>query len=246
MDIERRGVCAVKSRGFTLLECLIGLSLSLFVVCACLEFYAAAQKHFFRLKEKEEAAQGAMAALDKMKVDILRAGQGLVRANSLGLVEAVVEVAGGLLVIRAERAYDLAADVGEGDALVPLTSIADLRPGREICLSDGEKGEVLVIASVAAGAAVLSSPLGSGYSREKSSVLLLEKISLTLDAARGILRRKVNLSSAQPLLENVSTAEFLVERSANLVRVRLGLKDQGDSIYELCLFPKNPALAGRG
>jgi prepilin-type N-terminal cleavage/methylation domain-containing protein len=236
----------VKGRGFTLLECLIGLALALFVVCACLEFYRAAQNHFFRLKEKEEAAQGAMAALDKMKVDVLRAGEGLVREEELGLVEAVAEDGGGLLIVRAERAYDLAEDVAAGDARIPLTSVVDLKPGREICLSDGEKGEVLVISSVAGGAAVLSSPLGSGYSKENSSVLLLEKTSLTLDPARGVLRRKINLSSAQPLLENVRAAEFLVDRSANLVRVRLGLKDQGDSTYELSLFPKNPALAGRG
>lgn len=236
----------MKSRGFTLLECLIGLALALFIVCACLEFYGAAQKHFFRLKEKEETAQAAMAALDKMKVDILRAGQGLVREEGLGLVQAVAEDGGGLLIVRAERAYDLAGDVVEGDLLVPLTSVADLRPGREICLSDGERGEVLVISSVTAGAVVLSSPLGSGYSKEKSSALLLEKTSLILDAAGGVLRRKVNLSSAQPLLENVRAAEFLVDRSANVVRVRLGLKDQGDSTYELCLFPKNAALGGRG
>jgi prepilin-type N-terminal cleavage/methylation domain-containing protein len=235
----------VKSRGFTLLECLIGLALSLFVVCACLEFFGAAQKHFYSLKEKEEAAQGAMAAIDKMKVDILRAGQGLGGPTALGLVEAVAEDAGGLLIVRAEDAFELAADVREGDIRLPLIRVAGLKAGREICLSDGEKGEVLVISSVAAGAALLSSPLGAGYAKEKASLLLLEKVSLTLDARQGVLRRKVNLSTAQPLLENVRSADFLVDRAANLVRVRFGLKDQGDAAYEICLFPKNPALAGR-
>jgi hypothetical protein len=235
----------MKARGFTLLECLIGLSLSLFVVCACLEFFVTAQKHFFRLKEKEEAAQGALAAMDKIKVDILRAGQGLVQPLALGLIEAVAEDAGGLLITRAEKAFELAADVREGDVRLSLTSVADLKAGREVCLSDGEKGEVRVISSVASGTAVLSSPLGFGYAKEKASVHLLEKISLYVDARQDILRRRVNLSSAQPLLENVRSAEFLVDRAANLVRVRFGLKNQGDAIYESCLFPKNPALAGR-
>jgi len=235
----------MKARGFTLLECLIGLSLSLFVVCACLEFFVAAQKHFFELKEKEEAAQGALAAMDKIKVDILRAGLGLVRPAALGLVEAVAEDAGGLLVTRAEKAYELTADVLEGDVRLSLASVADLRAGREICLLDGEKGEVRVISSVAAGTVVLSSPVGFGYAREKASVILLEKISLYMDAGKSILRRRVNLSPAQPLLENVRSADFLVDRAANLVRVRLGLENQGDATYEICLFPKNPALAGR-
>jgi prepilin-type N-terminal cleavage/methylation domain-containing protein len=235
----------VKSRGFTLVECLIGLALSLFVVCACLEFFGAAQKHFYGLKEKEEASQGAMAAMDKMKIDVLRAGQGLVGPAALGLVEAVAEGAGGLLIVRVENAFDLAADVRAGDVRLPLTRVAGLKAGREICLSDGEKGEVLVISSVAGGAVVLPSPLSTGYAKDRASLLLLEKVSLTLDARQGVLRRKVNLSTAQPLLENVRFADFLVDRAANLVRVRFGLKDQGDAAYEICLFPKNPALAGR-
>ena len=65
----------MKARGFSLFECLIGLALSLFIVCACLEFFGAAQKSYFRLKDKEEAAQSALAAMDKIRVDILRAGE---------------------------------------------------------------------------------------------------------------------------------------------------------------------------
>jgi hypothetical protein len=236
----------LKARGFSLFECLIGLSLSLFVVCACLEFFGAAQKAYFRLKEKEEAAQSALAALDKMSVDILRAGYGLVRPAALGLIEPVVENGGGLLITRSEKSYALAGDVEEGDIQILLTDAADLRPGREICLTDGEKGEVRVVLSVAAGTAVVSSPLGRAFAKEKTSVLLLEKISLTMDARQGVLRRRVNLSTAQPLLENARSAEFLVDRPANLVRVRFSLNSQGDATYELRLFPKNPALAGKG
>ena len=89
----------MRARGFTLVECLIGLSLSFFVVCACLEFFGAAQKSYFRLKEKEEASQSALAALDKMSADILRAGEGLVLPVSLGLIEPVAESGGGLEII---------------------------------------------------------------------------------------------------------------------------------------------------
>ncbi len=235
----------MKSRGFTLLECLVGLALSLFVVCACLEFVGAAQRRFYELKEKEEAAQGAMAAVDKMKVDILRAGQGLAGPAALGLIEAVSEDAGGLLIRRVEDVFELAADVREGDVRLPLTRLGALKAGREVCLSNEENGEVLVVASVAAGAVVLSSPLGAGYAKDHTSLLLIEKVSLTLDARQGVLRRKVNLSTAQPLLEDVRSADFLANRAANLIRVRFGLKGQGDATYEICVFPKNPALAGR-
>lgn len=236
----------MRSRGFTLLECLIAMAISFFLVCACLEFFGAAQKSYFKLKDKEEAAQSALAALDKMSVDILRAGQGLVLAASLGLVEPVAEAGGGLLVTRSEKSFVLAGDVAEGDVLIPLTGTSDLRPGREICLTDGVKGEVLAISSVTSGGVVVSSPVGSALAKARTSVALLERTSLSMDASQGVLRRRVNLSTAQPLLENVRAAEFTFDGAANLVRVRFTLNNKGDATYELRVFPKNPALAGRG
>jgi prepilin-type N-terminal cleavage/methylation domain-containing protein len=236
----------MRTRGFTLIECLIGLSLSLFVVCACLEFFGAAQKSYFKLKEKEEATQSALAALDKMGADILRAGEGLVLPVALGLIEPIAESGGGLQIIRAERTYELAAGVGAGDARIPLSSTTDLKPGREICLVDASNGEVLTVSAVESKAVVISTPAGRAHAPGNTSVILLEKILLNLDARQGILRRKVNLSPAQPLLENAGEAGFFVDRAANLVRVRLSLNSQGDAAYELQLFPKNPALAGKG
>jgi hypothetical protein len=231
--------------GFSLLEFLVGLTLSFFVVLAALEFFGAARRSYVRLKGREEAAQGAAGALDKMRVDILRAGQGLARATALGLVEPVAESGGALELVRAEEELALTADVRAGETLLPLVRTGEAKPGREICVEDGTEGEILTVASVSAGAAVLSSPLSHDFPRDGTSVLLLERVVLSLDARQGVLRRKVNLSSAQPLLENVRAAEFRADRTANLVRARFSLGPQGDATYELCLFPKNPALAGR-
>ncbi len=234
---------SLSGRGFTLIECLIGLALTFLVILACLEFSLSAERHYAGLKEKEEAALGALAALDKMKVDILRAGQGLARASALGLVEPIAEDSGGLVVTRAEKALALAADAGPGDVSLSLASVTDLRAGREICLTDGEKGEVAVISAVTAGTAVLASPLAAAYSKDATAVVLLDRVTLALDAGQGVLRRKVNLGTAQPLLENVAAADFSLDRTANLARVRFGLRSNPDAIHEICLFPKNPALA---
>ncbi|HVP91919.1 MAG TPA: hypothetical protein VMS75_11965 [Terriglobales bacterium] len=233
----------MRVRGFSLLECLVGLALSLFVVCACLGFFMAAERSYFRLKDGEEAAQSALAALDKMRVDVARAGQGLASAAALGLIEPVVEADGSLLVTRSERAYALAADVAAGESRIPLGSVADLRAGREVLVADAESGEVLTLASVGAGAVVVSAPLGRGYPRSTASLQLLERVALSLDARRNVLRRRVNAGSPQPLLENAGLAEFAFDRPANLVRVRFSLAPQGEDYYELCLFPKNTALS---
>jgi type II secretory pathway pseudopilin PulG len=238
----------MKSPGFSLLECLIGLALSLFIVCASLGFFLSAQDHFFRLKEAQEAAQSALAAMDKMRIDVLRAGEGLAVPASLGLLEAVSEVPDGLLIVRAEETYGLAEDAPEGETRIRLLGASGLKAGREICIVDGEKGEVRNVAAVEEETAVCEPPLGAGYAAGRASVLLLETTRLTLDEARAVLRRGVNLSPAQPLLENARSAVFRYDRSLNTVRIRFGLDSpsQGGKIYELCLFPKNPALAGHG
>jgi prepilin-type N-terminal cleavage/methylation domain-containing protein len=238
----------VKARGFSLLECLIGLALSLFIICAALGFFVSAQKRFFRMKEAQEASQSALAAMDKMRIDVLRAGEGLALPVSLGLLESVTEVPDGILLVRAEETYGLAEDAPEGRTRVRLLSAAGLKSGREICIVDGEKGEVRAISAVEEGAAVFADPLESDYAAAGTAVLLLERTSLTLDGARAVLRRGVNLSPAQPLLENARSAVFHFDPSANIVRIRFGLDSpsQGDKTYELCLFPKNPALAGHG
>jgi prepilin-type N-terminal cleavage/methylation domain-containing protein len=67
----------VKKPGFTLVECLVGLALSLIVVTAGLEFFVRAERAFVRLKEREEAGQAALAALDRMRIDLLHARGGL-------------------------------------------------------------------------------------------------------------------------------------------------------------------------
>jgi len=75
--------------GFTLVEALIGLALSLFVISSGAAFFGLAQRSFSRLKEREEAGQAAAAALDRMRIDLLHAGRGLAEAPAAGPAEAV-------------------------------------------------------------------------------------------------------------------------------------------------------------
>lgn len=87
--------------GFTLVEALIGLALSLIVIASGLEFFGLAQRAFFRLKAREEAGQAAAAALDRMRIDLLHAGRGLAAEMAAGLVEAVRADSAGLTTVSA-------------------------------------------------------------------------------------------------------------------------------------------------
>jgi len=232
-------------KGFTLIEALLGLSLSLFIVVAGLEFYARAQGSFDRLKAREEAEQAARAALDRIRIDLLHAGRGLAPEIAMGLLEAAEATAGELRVVSADRALVLAAGAPAGALRLPLVSTVDIAAGRRIVLRDGAAGEVRTIVRVEAGAVVLDAPLGRDYAPESAIVSLLDGVVYCLDGAAHILRRRANASPAQPLVESIATAAWRLEAAAPLVHVRLEMSCEGVRPHEATVFLKNAALARR-
>lgn len=232
-------------RGFSLFECLVALALSLFVIIASLQFLGLAQKVFFKLKEREEAGQSALAALDKIRIDLLHAGRGLAGEMALGLVEAARAPDGELWTTCLERTLTLAGEAGAGDTRVILASTSDIATGQDICFCDGRAGEVRTVTAVERGAVVLGAPLEHDYPLQRASVSLLEHVAYSLDAPARILRRRVNAASAQPLLENAAAAIYRFDPEAGLVRVRLELGPEGGTAYEATVFLKNLALAGQ-
>lgn len=230
-------------RGFTLVECLIGLALSLIVITAGLEFFARAQGVFAHLKEREEAGQAALAALDRVRIDLLHAGRGLTREIGLGLLEAAEATAGGLRTVSVERELALAADAPAGESRLSLASTAGIASGQEIVLREEETGEVRTIVGVESGAVTLDAPLERGYAAGTAAVSLLERVTYVLDGPARILRRRVNAAPAQPLLENTAAANWTLDPAAPVVRVRFELTIEGAHPHEATVFLKNRALA---
>jgi type II secretory pathway pseudopilin PulG len=234
----------MRKDGFSLIECLLGMALSLFIITSSLQFFGLAQKVFFRLKEREEAGQSALAALDKMRIDLLHAGRGLAGELALGLVAAARATDEQLQTTSLEKPLMLTETAHAGDIRLLLASTADIASGQEICLSDGQTGEVRTVARVERGAVVLGEPLECGYSPATAIVSLLENVSYFLDGPARILRRRVNAGSAQPLLENIAAAIWICDPEARLVGVRLELSVKGARPHETTVFLKNSALAG--
>lgn len=221
------------------------MALSLYIISAGLEFFGLTEKAFARLKEKEETSQAALAAIDRMRIDLLHAGRGLVVEIGLGLVEAVRATDAELRTVELGKALTPAGDANAGAVRVPLVSTADIAAGREISFSDGDgrAGEVRTVVQVEKGAVVLDGPLERSYAAATASVSLLESVTYFLDAPARILRRRINAGSAQPLLENAAAATWLYDADAHLVRIRLELDVEGVRPHEATVFLKNPALA---
>lgn len=230
-------------RGLSLLESLIGMSLSFFVILSCLEIFGFTRAHFFILKEKQETFLAAAAALDKIRGDIVHAGFGLTAAMELGLVAGVQEDEDVLTLCSSESSIMPEDDLLAGQTQIRVASAQGFKKGREICIHDRQRGERHVVAAADRSRIFLSSSLRYHYSRKITRVILLRKVSLFFDTEDRILRRKVNTSSAQPLCDDVAAFCFAFSRPVNLVRLSIRLESDERS-YETKIFPKNIALAG--
>ena len=231
--------------GFTLIEALISLSLSLFIAAAGVEIFARAERAFLRLKTREEAGQAALAALDRIRIDLLHSGRGLSDEVVLGLFEPVEVIGGELRTTTLETTLRLAADAQAGDTRLSFVSTSDVTAGQRITLRQGLAGEIRTVARVMTGAVLVDAPLGQHYVRDATVVSLLELVTYFRDSASRILRRRVNTSPAQPMLEDTAAVEWGLDSQAHLVRIRLEPAIQGVHPHDATVFLKNPALAGR-
>ena len=232
-----------RAGGFTLVELLAGLTLSLFVISTGVEFFGLARRVFFRLKEREEADQAALAAVDRMRIDLLHAGQGLAAETAAGLIEPVRADESALTTTARERELALAAAAPAGATRLTLVSAADVARGRRIVLTQARTGEVRTVIAVESGAVVLDGPLEGAYDPVTARVSLLESVAYYLDPDAGVLRRRVNDGAAQPALERAASAAWSFDPSSLLVRVRLELDVEGAQAHETTVFVKNAALA---
>ena len=226
-----------------MIESLLSLTLFLILVLASLEFFGFTRNLFLKLKNKEEIKEAALSALDKMKTDLLAGGSGLLEPIQLGLLEGITQNESTLIILIKEKNLSPLNDLVEGQTRIRLQSTYKLKKGREICIFDRSKGEVKSISRVDKKSIVLSSPLNFSYLKEKTYVFLLKKISLFLDKEKQILRRRINSSPAQPLLEKVTLFGFIYDKATNLARLRLALKSNREKEYEISVFSKNAALA---
>jgi prepilin-type N-terminal cleavage/methylation domain-containing protein len=231
----------MRNKGFSLIEMLLVLGLSLLVFLAAFEFFGITRSLFFKLKDAEEDNLAVQAALDKLRIDLLRAGFGLELAIRAGVVEGIA--AGGSLVILSQEArYALAGDCSSGETRVTLEKTSGLSAGGRVCLADEEKAERHIIAALEGNTVVLSEPLENSFDAPAAQLLLLEEVTYFLDERTAVLRRKVNASPAQPLLDNAGLFEFSYLKEDNLVRVKLADKKNMEKAHELSVFPKNLGL----
>ena len=233
-------------RGSTLLESVLALVCFLLILQASLELFGTARAAFVKLEDGLSARESAQAALERIRVDVLAAGQGLAGPIALGLVAGVDPGDGETAILSLEKSAAIAADARGGDMALTLADASGFGAGRTVLLLEKADGELLTVDSVSENALRLSAPLARGHAAADSEILLLRKVAFSFDAAAFILRRKVNASSAQPLLEGVASFSMSGASPGGLVTAAVALQERPDRIYAISIFPRNLALAKTG
>jgi hypothetical protein len=233
---------AAAKTGFSLIESLIALTFLLLIILSSIEFFGSARKLFFKLQGAQLDQESALAALEKIKEDILLAGQGLVPIMRLDLIKGIGTEAGTLLLKSRSKTAGLSEDARAGRTAIDVVGAEDFSTGRSVYLCDSGKGESLAIASADGNRLFLSGPLAHDYLKEESSVVQIQEISYYLDVERATLRRKVNSGIAQPVLEDVQTFAAGLDGSGRLVTAGFRIRSRPETPYEIAVVPKNLAM----
>ena len=235
----------MKEKGFSLVELLIGMTLFLIILTAGVEFFSHTRALFLKLKDAEEDAQAVYSALDRIRLDLVRGGRGLKEAMDLGLISVVDAGPEKLTILSTEGARTLGQDVEPGGGRAVLGSTEGFRKGDRVCFLEGYRGEVRSVAAVEGNALTLDLPAEAGYSVGACRVFLIERISYYLGTVDRVVRRQVNSSPAQPLIEDVGDFKFSYDVPSNLASVALALAPHKERRYGIQVFPKNAGLSPR-
>jgi len=236
----------MRNRGSTLLESILALLFFLLIIEAGIEFFGIARKAFFKLDDALSSSDGAQAGMGRLRSDLLLAGDGLARPIALNLLAGIEAAADGASFLSLEKTTRLAADLRSRDSAISLDDADGFGPGRIVCLADRERGEILSVASVDGSLIRPDAQILNSFSAAGTEVLLLRKVAYLFDPEKGLLKRRINTSPAQPLIEDVLSFSFTQDLASGLAQALLVLKQNPDKAYSLTVFPRSLALARRG
>ena len=231
-------------KGYTLLESLITLALFSFLFLAGLSFLNSAKVHFHGLKDEYEAGESLYASCDRVRLDLEAAGAGLENPLRLGLLPGVSDTNDRLLIRIGEPALVLPADLQPGQTRITLADTSPFKKGRLACVFDDTGGEAVTVASVDPQSIVLTQPLQRGYPAADAWLVLVRTVEIYLDQSSGILRRKVNTSPAQPLLEETGAFQCRYDQITHLTRISIQHEPSKEKNHAFSIRPKNLVLAG--
>lgn len=228
--------------GFTLFESLLAVSLLVLILAGAIELSRFSKRFFFRLKDSQEFNQEIWAAQDLIRRDLASAGSGLSALISAGLISGLENEGMSLAIYSEETSFPLPYEVASGSQIIELTTTDSFSRGQLIALIEESKAETATIEKIEKGRLILSKPALEGYKSGTARIIAVKKICYFLDEKTRILRRKVNLSPAQPLIEEVASLAWAID-PFGFINISLTFNKELDAIHEIKMAAKNVLLA---
>ena len=232
-----------KRPGLTIFETLLSLALFVGLILGGFDFFSRARRMFFRLITSQDTGERVQSALDRIRLDVLDAGRGLADPIRREILQAIEPTEQGPIFRCAELAVPLALGAPAGTTEITVAEGEGFAAGQEVCLVDRSQAECGVLRSAEGPALSLAAPLQAAFSGADTTVILVRRIFYPWPSGDGILRRKVNAASAQPLMEEVAAFRCAYGKAANLVWVGIRPAADPENEYAVTIFPKNAALA---
>jgi prepilin-type N-terminal cleavage/methylation domain-containing protein len=230
-------------KGFSLIESLISLAVFLIILLGSVECFSLARKHFLELKEKYERDESVHASLDKIKIDLQAAGAGLHIPVALKLVNGIRIIDNTLTISSRDKVLSPLGNLISGQTRIQLAGTAGIKKGRLICIYSHDMGEVRSVTRVDRNSIVLSTAIQNTYLSGEYNLVLIKTVSVFLDRKQHILRRKVNTSPAQPLMEATARFSAFYHEASYLINLSLCPISHQEKSYEISAFAKNLGLA---
>lgn len=230
-------------KGFSLIESLLCLSVFLMIILGSLEFFNWTRGVFFKLKRHQENTNTQISALDKIRIDLLNSGKGLIQPVRLKIIEPFSLNEKAITLYYREESKNIVENLYAGQTKIPVDKKGKLKKGKTVCLFTQNKGEIKIISSIAYKTFTVSTPLKNSYLKGETGLALLKKITIYLDKKNDTIRRKVNSSPAQPLLEDARLFEISGNDKTNLLWIQIASKKNKERTNEIYVFPKNNAIA---
>ncbi|MFQ6084093.1 MAG: PilW family protein [Candidatus Aminicenantia bacterium] len=232
-----------KQRGFSLIEILVALSVFLVIVLFTYKIFNFNKKIFTKVKNEEEIIEYGSSALEKIRIDVLQAGYKLIVPIKLGVLKGLEVKDNQLLITKGDSLSFLIKDASAGEKEISVNNSQKFKKRSKAVIANQKQGEIITITQINQDTFKISdTPLSFNYKKEETSIILLKEIRYFLNQSEKILRRKVNRSPAQPLIEDVETFNVHYNLEKSLVSVSFLLKNNQEKVFETFIVPKNIAL----
>ncbi|MCP2520051.1 hypothetical protein NLB96_01090 [Candidatus Aminicenantes bacterium AC-335-K20] len=220
-----------KNKGFTTIELLISLSLFLLILIFALRIISINKRIFYKLKSDEETLEFSFSALEKIKIDVLEAGR-LLKSPKLDSIQIHENK---LIIKTGEINSRLLENAYKGARVIRVQAPKYFKKNRNILIKGKNNEEISEILKKSGSDLILREPLTFEYKKEETNIILIRKIIYFLDLKK-VLRRKVNNSPAQPLIENIDHFEASYSKNQNLLFIKF---IKNNKTFKEIIFPKN-------